>query len=141
MDDGRRLRILLIDDDPTIREVVSHLLGSLGYACHTAPDGIRGLACFAEGGWDLVLTDLAMPGMTGWEVASAIRQQSPTTPIVLLTGLVNPEVLRHAGTQGLPVVAKPFRLEILKDVMATALRTSVSVPASLPEGMPWPATG
>jgi CheY-like chemotaxis protein len=59
MAEERPPRVLVIDDDSSIREVVCSLLASFGYDCQTAADGAQGLARFDEGGWDLVLTDLA----------------------------------------------------------------------------------
>jgi CheY-like chemotaxis protein len=111
---------------PSVREVVRYLLVSFGYDCQTAADGSRGLARFDEGGWDLVLTDLAMPEMSGWEVAEAIRRRCPTMPIVLITGLIGPEVMRRAGERGLPVVPKPFRSEMLRAAVAKALQANPS---------------
>lgn len=130
MDEDRRLRVLLIDDDSSMREIVSCLLVSFGYHCQTAADGVTGLARFDDGGWNLVLTDLSMPGMNGWAVADAIRRRSPTMPIVLLTGMTSPEVLRHAGERGLPVVSKPFRAEALRAAVANALQASAPTPAT-----------
>ena len=121
MEEERRPRVLVIDDDPSVREVVRYLVVSFGYDCETAADGARGLARFDEGGWDLVVTDLAMPRMSGWEVAEAIRRRSPTMPIVLITGLIDSEVMRRADERGLPVVPKPFREEMLRTVVAKAL--------------------
>jgi CheY-like chemotaxis protein len=65
-----------------------------------------------------------MPAMTGWEVVEAIRRRSPATPIVLITGLVTPEVMRQAKTQGLPVVPKPFDSEVLRAALANALKVN-----------------
>ena len=124
MVDGRRPRVLVIDDDASTREVMSYLLAEFGYDCETAADGRRGLARFDEGGWDLVLTDLAMPEMNGWEVAAAIRQRSSTMPIVLITGLIDPDVMRRARERGLPVVPKPFRSAMLRATVATALQAN-----------------
>ncbi len=126
MEEERHPRVLLIDDDPSVREVVRYLLASFGYDCQTAADGARGLARFDQGGWDIVVTDLAMPEMSGWEVAEAIRRRSPTTPIVLITGMIDSEVMRRAGERGLPVVPKPFRVEMLRMVVAKALQASPS---------------
>lgn len=131
MAEARRPRMLVIDDDPSVREVVSYLLVSFGYDCETAADGATGLARFDEGGWDVVLTDLAMPGMNGWEVSEAIRRRFPTMPIVLVTGLSGPEVIRRAGERGLQVVLKPFRSEMLRAVVAQALQASPSFETSV----------
>jgi len=142
MEEDRQPRVLLIDDDSTVREVVSCLLESFGYHCQAAADGVTGLAYADEGGWDIVLTDLSMPGMNGWAVADAIRRRSPAMPIVLLTGMTNPEVLRHAGEKGLPVVSKPFRVETLRTALANALQASAATQATVPTGtsMPSPTT-
>ena len=74
-----------------------------------------------------MLTDLAMPEMNGWEVAEAIRQRSSTIPIVLITGLTDPEVVRRAGERRLPVVQKPFRVEMLRVAVANALQTCLLI--------------
>ena len=113
-------RVLLIDEDPNLREIVSSLLASFGYDCQTAADGRGGLARFHEGGWDIVLTDLAMPEMSGWEVIDAIRQQAPTLPIVLMTGLSDPAVLRRARECGVLVIGKPFFVQTLKAALVEA---------------------
>ena len=73
MSDTSRPRILLIDDDPNVREVLVHLFASFGYECHTAAEGASGLARFDEGVWDLVLVDVVMPAMSGWGVVEMIR--------------------------------------------------------------------
>jgi CheY-like chemotaxis protein len=114
-------RVLLIDDDPNIREIVSSLLESFGYECQTAADGRNGLVRFDEGSWDLVLTDLAMPEVSGWEVIEAIRQRAPAIPIVLFTGLSNQDVLRRARECRVMVVAKPFHAQTLKAALVEAL--------------------
>jgi CheY-like chemotaxis protein len=131
MVDEHRPRVLVIDDDPTVREVVSYLLASFGYDCETAADGVSGLARFDEGRWHLVLTDLAMPEMNGWEVAAAIRRRAPTTPILLITGLIGPEVMQRAAERGLRVVPKPFRSALLRVAVATALQTNPSCQGSI----------
>ena len=127
MAEGRRPRVLVIDDDPSVREVVRYLFQDFGYECETAADGPRGLARFDEGGWDLVLTDLGMPEMSGWDIVAAIRRRSRTMPIVLITGLISPEVIRRSGGElGLPVVPKPFRSEVLRAAVAGALEANPS---------------
>ena len=127
----RQPRVLVIDDDSSMREIVRSLLASFGYDCQTAADGAQGLARFDEGGWDLVLTDLGMPEMSGWEVVEAIRRRSRTMPIVLITGLMSPEVIRRSGELGLPVVPKPFRSEVLRAAVARALEANPSSEDSL----------
>jgi two-component system, NtrC family, response regulator AtoC len=114
-------RVLVIDDDDSVRTVIRYLLESFGYTCETAPDGRSGLARFDEGGWNLVLTDLAMPDMSGWDVIEAIRHRAPTMPILVVTAFTDLTVLQRARESRVPVIAKPFRLEALKAAVAEAL--------------------
>jgi CheY-like chemotaxis protein len=126
MADGHAPRVLVIDDDPSVRETVSSLLGAFGYDCQTAADGQHGLIRFDEGGWDLVLTDLVMPTVNGWDVIEAIRRRAPTLPIVLITGLSDSAVMHRAGEWRVPVIAKPFRLETLKATVVEALYARIA---------------
>ena len=116
--------MLLIDDDQNVREVLAHLLSSFGYECLTAADGVSGLALFEQGGWDLVLTDIAMPAMSGWTVVETIRRRAPLLPIVLITGLAQPAVMERARASRLPIITKPFRFDPLRAVLVAALQTN-----------------
>ena len=122
MSSAPRPRILLIDDDPNVRDVLLHLLASFGYEVQTAAEGASGLARFDEGGWDLVLVDVVMPAMSGWGVVEMIRQRAPATPIVLITGMSQPAVMQRARDWRLPVIAKPFRSDAIRATVATALQ-------------------
>jgi DNA-binding response OmpR family regulator len=76
--------ILLVDDDATLRELLAEHLQTAGYRVLSAPDGSIGLQLFAEARPDLIVLDVMMPGMSGWEVCEQIRSKS-ITPIILLT--------------------------------------------------------
>src|SRR5262245_54062322 len=128
MSAGHAPRILVIDDDPSVRETVRSLLVAFGYECETADDGQQGLVRFDEGGWDLVLTDLAMPTMHGWDSVETIRRRAPTLPIVLITGVADAAVMHRAREWRVPVILKPFRLETLKATLVEALYPNVHVP-------------
>jgi CheY-like chemotaxis protein len=118
---ARAPRALLIDDDLSLREIISAVLASFGYACQAAADGPSGLVRFDEGGWDLVLTDLTMPEVNGWEVIEAIRRRAPTLPIVLITGLSHPAVRRRARECHVTVIVKPVQVQTLKAALVEAL--------------------
>jgi CheY-like chemotaxis protein len=126
MSSTRRPRILLIDDDPNVREVLLHLLASFGYEVQTAAEGASGLARFDEGGWDLVLVDVVMPAMSGWGVVEAIRLRAPATPIVLITGMNQPAVMQRARDWRLPVIMKPFRSDAIRATVAKALQAKLA---------------
>jgi CheY-like chemotaxis protein len=121
MTDARRPRILVIDDDANVREVVLHLLASFGYDVDASADPVSGLARFKEGGWDLVLVDVVMPAMSGWGVVERIRQYAPTTAIVLMTGMNQPIVMQRARDWRLPVIVKPFRADAIRAIVTEAL--------------------
>ena len=77
-------RILLVEDDPSIREITTLGLRGAGFSVATAADGLEGLARFRAERPDLVLLDVMLPGLDGLEVAREIRRDS-TVPIVMLT--------------------------------------------------------
>jgi CheY-like chemotaxis protein len=83
----RALLVLVVDDEPQVREVVADLLAADGHLAWEAAGGAAALAIL-EGGTmpDLVLTDLGMPGMTGWKVAAAIKARWPAVSVGLMTG-------------------------------------------------------
>ncbi|HEU5135717.1 MAG TPA: ATP-binding protein [Steroidobacteraceae bacterium] len=116
----RKLRILVIDDDPVLIRSLREVLEADGHAIETALGGEGGIAAFAaarDAGheFEVVITDLGMPRMDGRKVAAAIRQSSPATPIILLTGWGQ----RLLDEASLPanidrVLSKPPRLNQLR---------------------------
>src|SRR5262245_38180957 len=78
--------ILVIDDEADVRELVADVLTGRGHAITVAAGGRDGLARFETGRYDLVITDLGMPDLNGWEVASAIKASRGDLPVLLLTG-------------------------------------------------------
>ncbi len=78
--------LLVIDDDPAFRHTFGYLLRRLGHRVDEAESGEAGLAFLRQTPVDLVLTDLTMPGLTGWEVARLAKTLFPGLPVVLVTG-------------------------------------------------------
>ena len=111
-------RLLIIDDDPMVRQTVVSLLRAAGHSVVEADGGAAGLVRLAETPMDCVLTDLGMPEMTGWDVARAVRTLHPNLPIVLLTGW-GEQAAGEADHHGLVdrVLGKPVRLEELLRVI------------------------
>jgi DNA-binding response OmpR family regulator len=89
--------ILLIEDDPLIRGPVVRALTAAGYLVQTATDGVAGLRLAGETGCELVILDILLPGMDGWEVCKALRQHS-TVPVLMLTALSD-EIDRVLGLE------------------------------------------
>ncbi len=118
----RNAKILIIDDDEEVREVLGDLLTGQGHAVAAYADGESGLTRVQEEPFDLVITDLAMPRLSGWQVASLVKLRNPSTPVALVTGFsdrIDPEEARAKGVDF--VMAKPFKLEDITAVVAQAL--------------------
>jgi DNA-binding NtrC family response regulator len=79
-------RILVVDDDPAYREYVRRVLGSGGFDVGHEPDAESALARVAAEHWDLLITDIRLPGMSGLELLDRVRRQAPGLPVAVLTG-------------------------------------------------------
>ena len=114
------VRVLVIDDEPFVRDTLGEMLRQQHHHVVVADDGVSGLARFREGAFDMVMTDLAMPGMSGWQVAEAVKAAQPQVPVVLVTGWgveVRADQLQTHGVDR--VMTKPFRFEDVQDVVAS----------------------
>ena len=118
-------RILVIDDEAAVREVLAELLASQGHAVSQAASGAEGVSLFQTDRNDIVFTDFGMPGMNGWQVAGAIKALSPATPVVLVTGWAD-EIPRPGAQAGSvdQIISKPFRVEALTETLAKLLARS-----------------
>ncbi len=124
--------ILVVDDDPAIRDSLSNELRAAGYATATAGDGHEGEAMFTSHGPDLVLTDLAMPRSDGFELISAIRASSQTPIIVLSVRGNDPDKIRALDLGADDFVTKPFSIpELLARIRAHLRRTSAPLSTTL----------
>jgi CheY-like chemotaxis protein len=110
---------LVIDDEPAIREVLVEYLKEQGDYAETAVDGREGLDKYRQGIWDLVMTDGLMPDMNGKELAVAIKDINPATPVFLVSG--SADQLHNEGDEGSPidlVIRKPFTRQALSAALA-----------------------
>ncbi|HEY5999270.1 MAG TPA: sigma-54 dependent transcriptional regulator [bacterium] len=107
-------RILFIDDDEAGREVALFNLRRAGHEVTAAPDGREGLALFSPARFDLVITDLKMPGVSGLEVLRAVRGRAPDVPVLVITAFGNVETAVAAMKEGAEdFIGKPFHREQL----------------------------
>ena len=110
--------MLVIDDEPEVRRVLTDMLTAEGYTVIEAADGAEGLARCALEPVDLILSDLSMPGISGWEVASVCQTRCPQVPVGFITGWgdqLDPEQLHRYRVRF--VLAKPFtRRDVLRQL-------------------------
>ena len=117
------LRVLVVDDEPQVRDLLSAALTNDGHRVQMAEDGVAGLRCFRDGRFDVVLTDKAMPGMSGDQMACAIKQLAPETPIILLTGFG--QFLNKDEMPGVTVLlSTPVGIRTLRDALANVLKAA-----------------
>jgi DNA-binding response OmpR family regulator len=106
---GMPVKILMIEDDPTIVDNLAYMAQAKGYDLAHAPDGDRGLALFKELQPDLVLLDIELPGLSGYELLQAMRREHPHIPVIMVSGR-NEEIHRIYGLElgADDYVTKPF---------------------------------
>lgn len=115
-------KILVIDNEPAVRDLLARLLKLSGHTVVTAENGAEGVATFKGDAFDVVLTDLGMPEMSGWDVAREIKKLNPKTPVGLITGWpidLTRDELRARGVDH--IVAKPFDLPLLLSLIEDAV--------------------
>jgi excisionase family DNA binding protein len=106
---GRNARILVVDDEDTIRSLFEDVLGELGHRVITASDGAEGLKLVKQNEFDLVFIDLKMPGMNGAEFFQKVTAIKPNLPVIIITGYPDSDLMAQALAQGpLGVMYKPF---------------------------------
>ena len=113
--------VLVIDDDPMVREVVRDVLESAGFEVLEAPDGEEGLRTFIGNGVDLVIVDLEMPRVSGKEVIREVRLRKPETNIIALTSFAHAAFGDVAIIGVARIYVKPFRIKELLQTAETLL--------------------
>lgn len=115
-------RILVVDDDQDIRDLVGIKLESAGFEIETRADGSQALDAAADGGWSVIVLDVMMPGMTGIEVLRAIRARGDRTPVILLTARGQEKDIAAGLAAGADrYVTKPFSPKALLAHVTAAL--------------------
>jgi two-component system NtrC family response regulator len=115
-------KILVIDDDTSIRRVLEYNLQEAGYMALVAADGETGLTLFDEQQPELVITDLKMPGMSGFQVLAAVKERAPQTPVIVLTAFGAVDTAVEAMKLGAyDYITKPFNRDELKLMLTKAL--------------------
>jgi two-component system capsular synthesis sensor histidine kinase RcsC len=121
--------ILVVDDDAINRDICVEVLEPLGHEIHAAASGSEALERITRDRFDLVITDLSMPGVSGWDVAKQVKKASPSTRVMLLSGWSvqqDPEQIKAAGID--LVLSKPVQLDELAQAVQRLLHEQRSGP-------------
>jgi PAS domain S-box-containing protein len=108
--------VLVVDDEPTVRMLVTETLEELGYAAIEAADGQDGLQVLQSGARiDLLITDVGLPGLNGRQLADAARALRPELKVLFMTGYAHNAAVGHGAAldRGMEIITKPFALEAL----------------------------
>jgi PAS domain S-box-containing protein len=122
---GKKARILVIDDEEHVRSVLSRMLSQVNHRVTVARDGGEGLRLFREREFDMVLTDLGMPGMSGWEVCKAIKRISSQIPVGMITGWgmeLDQTKKEESGVDF--IISKPFDFNQILKVVDETMKSS-----------------
>ena len=122
MSRGNGERVLVVEDEAGTREALSELIGALGFQVHAVGDAEEALRVPHEPRFDLLLTDLMLPGMVGTELAESLRRRWPGLQVILMSGYTEDEVVRQ-GVDGGDVrfLQKPFDMKALARELRAAL--------------------
>jgi len=121
-------RILVVDDNEIVRIVVTKMISRLGYEVLATDSGEKGLSLFLKNQFDLVITDFEMPGMDGIELAIRIKEKSPFTLVILMTGhKKNSTLTKLNGSSVDQALFKPFGLQEIAEKIQSVLNRGHSV--------------
>lgn len=118
----RSAKILVIDDEEPVRDVLSRMLRAKGHYVEVASDGDEGIEQFKQQPFDLVFTDLGMPKVSGWEVGKALKALNPKVPVAMITGWgmeLNKEKMSENGID--LIISKPFNFDQVTKLINEAL--------------------
>jgi len=115
-------RVLIVDDEPEIRAFMSDALDIFGYQVGAAGDADEALALVSRDRFDLVMSDLRLPGLTGWDFVTRLRSLDPVMRLIMLTGSApEDDDLKRVRAAGIPVLHKPVQLPQLQTALSAAL--------------------
>lgn len=116
------IRVLLVEDEDTVRNVVARLLIKLGYSVSSAADAEEAIALFEEGAdFDLVVTDIVMPGLSGIEMSEVLKSRFPELRFLFISGYASRELGTAPTAPPEPFLPKPFTMHELADEVRKAL--------------------
>ena len=134
MEEKPRQRILVVDDDDGVRDVIRSMLESAGYGVLQAQNGREAMKLLRTQATDLILTDLVMPEQEGIETIKALRQEYPGVKVIAMSGAFGGDYLRIASYLGAhATLAKPIQMEALLNLVREVM-SNPQTEAGQPEG-------
>ena len=128
--------ILIVDDDDAVRDVLYDLFNE-EHLCHAASSAEQALAFIHEQPYDVVLTDISMPGLSGVELLGYLRQSRPDTPVIIISGIgdrAHAEGLRRL--RAFDFIYKPFQLRTVEEIVARAVEHNRTLKVRRASGEP-----
>jgi len=123
-------RILIVDDELSMREFLKILLEKAGYAVTAAPDGVTALELVKNEEIDLVITDIRMPRMSGLELLTELKQHCADLPVIMITAFASPDDAVLAMKNGaFDYITKPFNVDEIKGVIRAATNRKTAITA------------
>lgn len=111
-------KVLVVDDQEGIRKLLKEVLAELGYEAEVVSSGAEAVQAFTEGSFKLVLMDMKMPGLNGFETAERLKKISEDLKIILMTGFYDSFLLEEAKNHGADgLLNKPFNLEEIQRIL------------------------
>ena len=118
----RKSKILIVEDEKNMREILKILLESEGYEVSTAKDGTEGMGWLDRDIFDLIITDIKMPGVDGLHILKKVQELSPETLVIMITAFGTTESAVEAMKLGAyDYIHKPFKIEEIRLVVRNAL--------------------
>ena len=134
---GGITRILVVDDEAMVRALLAEVLTKSGYEITTAEDGACAVDALGQVSFDVVVTDLVMPGLDGIQVLREVKRKDAATPVIIITGYPSEEsaikLIRLGATD---YISKPFNVDTVKITIAKALELRRQSAASSPRELP-----
>ncbi len=125
--DLKQFSILLVDDDEIVMTIIYSMIKDIFGIIYKAKDGLDGLKLFKDKKPDIVLSDIYMPNMDGFEMSQAIREYSPKTPIIMASVSYEHETLLKAIDIGITnYITKPIKKDKLIDILSKSLKSDHS---------------
>ncbi|MGB9712726.1 MAG: response regulator [Dissulfurimicrobium sp.] len=121
-DDNKRLRLLVIDDEPIVGRRLQQVFTKMGFDVETYTNPVAAMETMDRHPFDIVVTDLKMEGLDGMAVLERVKKKNPDTKVVIITGYAQLDTASEAFRRGVfDFIAKPFRLDELKRVIIRAM--------------------